>query len=570
MLPVVSEFYHNSWGDADKTGVWFVLQRRSLVNEKPLLDYDESYDMRWLDNLTREEAIQAVLRLGESECNLLEDTNYISVYDHTTYDTTIITEELLNSSTDLPIPTHDKLPSSWKGMGISKTKDTVIHFYRDFHEAEIAFLAENGFNFTRIFFNFVSLGYPDFPEDMTMINEQELRELDQLIAWGMEYGVHIQLSISNAFDGSNSFDFDDKEWELYRAYWETIAVRYAGIPTCYLTFDLANEIEPGSGNVASAVNHLQNVVDSVRNADSNRVLLISFNEAPLEEWVEGVAGLGLCLAAHPYSPDYITKGVGYAFYEPYAPADAPWPYPYFPKRLHKTDTLTVSGDIGGKSLCIDFWIYDPFKVTFDNGETVKVTVKGDYIHEYSCGPRFYEPYTIEIPEGVSSLVLQPLQNEITFAEIGIVSDTDSHWLLPHEDIYGSSSLIYKEGKEWSSEKNYTVEMLYQNDIEPIQKVAQEHNVGFMVNEMGSFAAFDGIDVSAKVKYDADVIEMLEAYDISWCMCELDYVYAPYCGVFNDWENATLENYVHTSEDGHRHVMRYSVELMEMYRQFTTK
>ena len=71
-------------------------------------------------------------------------------------------------------------------------------------------------------------------EDMTMINEQELRELDQLIAWGMKHGVHIQLSISNALNGSGSFDISDNEWELFRAYWEAIAVRYAGIPTCYL------------------------------------------------------------------------------------------------------------------------------------------------------------------------------------------------------------------------------------------------------------------------------------------------------------------------------------------------
>lgn len=404
-------------------------------------EYDDSYNMRWIDNLTREEAIHAVLRLGESESKLLENNNYISVYDYTTYDATKITEELLQASTDLPTPTHDKLPSSWKGMGISKTKDTVNHYYRDFQEAELAFLAENGFNFTRIFFNFVSLGYPDFPEDMTMINEQELRELDQLIAWGIKHGVHIQLSISNVFNGTGSFDISDDEWELFRAYWEAIAVRYAGIPTCYLTFDLANEIQPSPENVASAVNHLQDVVDSVRNADPNRVLLLSFNDNPWKEWVEGVADLGLSLAYHPYRPEYIMKGEQHN----YAPGDTPWLYPYFPKRLQTTDTLTVSGDIGGKALRLDLWVYDPFEVTFDNGETVRVTVEGDYIHEDSCGPRFYEPYTIEIPEGVSSLVLQPLQNEVTFEEI-------------------------------------------------IQKVAREHNVGFMINEMGSYAVGIGWDV----------------------------------------------------------------------------
>lgn len=130
--PMGTEFLHGSWGDAAGTAQWFILQRHSLINEKPLLDYDDSYDMRWMDHLTRQEAICAVLRLGESESNLLENNHYISVYDHTTYDTSIITEELLNSSSNLPEPTHEKLPSTWKGMGISKTKDTVNNYYRDF------------------------------------------------------------------------------------------------------------------------------------------------------------------------------------------------------------------------------------------------------------------------------------------------------------------------------------------------------------------------------------------------------------------------------------------------------
>lgn len=564
--PTGCEFLHGSWGNAANTAIWFVLQRHSLINEKTLLDYDESYDMRWLDNLTREEAIHAVLRLGESESNLLENNKYISVYDNTTYDTTIITEELLNASTDLPTPTHDKLPSSWKGMGISKTKDTVNHYYRDFQEAEIAFLTENGFNFTRIFFNFVSLGYPDFPEDMTMINEQELRELDQLIAWGIKHGVHIQLSISNAFNGSGSFDISDDEWELFRAYWEALAVRYAGIPSCYLTFDLANEIQPSPENVASGVNHLQDVVDSVRNADPNRVLLLSFNDNPWKEWVEGVASLGLSLAYHPYRPTYITKGEQYY----YAPGDTPWPYPHFPQILPQSETLSVSGDIGGKALRLDFWVYDPFKVTFDNGETITVTVEGDYIHPDSCGPRFYEPYTIDIPESVTSVTLQPLRNFVAIDEIGIVSDTESHWLIPHDNSEGGADLIWKDGEGWSSEKNCTAETIYQNYIEPIQKAAQEHNVGFMVNEMGSYAADIGWDVSIKQQYDFDLIEILEEHDISWCMCEMDYMSEPYWEVFDEWENTTVENYVHTSDDGHRHTIQYSVELLEMYRQFTVK
>lgn len=568
--PMGCEFYHDSMENAANTGIWFVVQRHSLVNEKTLLDRDDSYNMRWIDDLTRGEAIHAVLRLGESESNLLEGNHYISVYDHTTYDTSIITDELLSAPSNLPEPTHEKLPTTWKGMGISKTKDAVNHYYRDFQEAEIAFLAENGFNFTRIFFNFTSLRYPEFPEDMTLINEQELRELDQLIAWGIKHDVHIQISMSNAFNGSGSFDIDDVEWELVRAYWEALAVRYAGIPARYLTFDLANEVQPSPENVATAVDHLRDVVESVRAADENRVLLISFNDYPWENWVDGVASLGLSLACHPYCPTYLMKGEQYY----YAPSDTPWPYPYFPQRLLPNETLTISGDIGGKTLRLDFWTYEPFRVTFDNGENITVDVPGDYIHQDSCGYRFFEPYSVMIPEGVTNLTLQPISNDVRFQEIGIESTEGSHWLVPHDENVanstGGASLIWSDEDGWGSDRYCDAEFIYEDRILPIMEVSQKNNVGFMVNEMGSYAAAIGWDVSVKQQSDSDLIAVLEAHEISWCMCEMDYMSDPFTEIFDEWENTTVATFTHTSDDGHRHTIQYSVELLEMYRQYTMK
>ena len=37
---------------------------------------------------------------------------------------------------------------------------------------------------------------------------------------------------------------NDAEWAIISDYWIMLARRYAGIPSCYLTFDLCNEIEP--------------------------------------------------------------------------------------------------------------------------------------------------------------------------------------------------------------------------------------------------------------------------------------------------------------------------------------
>lgn len=55
------------------------------------------------------------------------------------------------------------------------------HQHMDFKEAEVQYLVDNGFNFTRLLLGFSTLRYPDFQEDMMLVNENELLDLDRLI-----------------------------------------------------------------------------------------------------------------------------------------------------------------------------------------------------------------------------------------------------------------------------------------------------------------------------------------------------------------------------------------------------
>lgn len=193
-----------------------------------------------------------------------------------TYDKGIITDDLLNAESDLPEVTQAQLPAEWKGAGLGSSKnDGGSNFCTDFRETDIQFLADNGFNFARIFFSFSTLRFPDYPEDGRLVNENELRDLDQLIAWGMEYGVHIQIAMSFYLDeGGNdktgdSIAANDAQWAMVQDYWTMLARRYAGIPSRYLTFDLSNEIQPGEeDNLSYAESKLSELVSAVRTADA--------------------------------------------------------------------------------------------------------------------------------------------------------------------------------------------------------------------------------------------------------------------------------------------------------------
>ena len=120
----------------------------SRVSGQAIYPYDfEGKSAHLQDPLTREEAICAVLRLGETDPAILEpEGTYVQLSDVGSYDKTIITDDLLNADTNLPEVTQAQLPSDWKGVGLGSSKNEGIGAgCTDFRETDIKFLADNDF-----------------------------------------------------------------------------------------------------------------------------------------------------------------------------------------------------------------------------------------------------------------------------------------------------------------------------------------------------------------------------------------------------------------------------------------
>lgn len=575
----IDGFLNDSWGSVMSNAFWFVLMRLSQVNEKPLLDYDKNYNMRFYNNITRREAITAVLRLGESEANLLEENQYLSIYDVDAYDKTIITDKLLNQPSELPDPVQSALPTNWKGAGISARKDGR-HNYREFQESDIAFLSDSGFNFTRVFFGFSTLRYPNYSLGEKMINKSELEDLDQLIAWGIQYGVHIQLSMCGLPNGTESFDVDDGEWEMIHAYWEALAKRYADIPSRYLSFDLVNEIFPHEdGNFDRVVSWMERINADIHTVSPQRVTLVSHPGNPSMKWAEAMAKAGIAIGCHPYLPTYLIDGNDQYLYKT---AEAYWPYPYFPGVIDPGESLTISGDIGGNTLLMDFWVYEPFTVVFDNGQKKTVQVQGDYKDDMSCGWRFKKPLSISIPAGAKSLSIQVIQNPFCLSELGLKDKAGKkRWIVPHDfmesNAVGSADLIWSSSNGWGSKKDCSTDYIFTQKIQPLLDLAEKYNVGIMCNEFGIFACnMDGWKVSTVVSYTEDMLEMFDQHGIPWCLCETEGV--PYrfltMPVMTDntyeWAGATLTPHTYTFPDGHSRQLYVCKELLNVFRRHLPK
>lgn len=555
--PEGTDGYHGIQNTMD-AAMWYSVLRNSQVTEFTLLEWDKWNNLHIDRDCTRRDAMLGLIRLLESAPNLTDENNYISVYDATAYDKSIITPELLAAPTDLPEPTQAELTSQWRGIGISHVKEDVI--YQEFLETDIAFMADNGFNFTRIFFGPDTLRYPEYPDDMTLINESELRDLDQLIAWGIKHGVHIQISFCGTPSGLDEYlDFDETEWEYYRAYWEALARRYAGIPSRYLSFDLANEMYPSAENMEYATGQMRKISESIRTADPERIQILSLVHTPPVEWVENVASMGIALGVHPYRPMYLCGGD-----KDICPEDGEmkWPYPYFPHLMPKGEKLTVSGDISGKKICIFFgaWVDQPFEIAFDNGETRSVPslVDGNFSGEL----------WISVPQDATQMTLACAQ-DLYLKEIG-VPEADS-WLIPFdlpyaEDASGAADLQWNSTDGWTSEKVVDGEFIYRDRVEPVLQIAQKYGVGCMVNESGLYSACDG---ALKASYDEDLYSTLQEHGISWCVCELQTL-AAHVQDTRDLTNTEYETVYYRLDSGARRSISYSVEVMEAYHRLLQK
>ena len=517
--------------------VWHFEKTPSVISG--LLPFEPQEDMTFGfgQDVSFEEAVRAVTRLVESNAKITaEEPNYVPVTDTSTYDKTIITDELLSANSNLPEVSQSQLPSTWKGAGLSSCKDGR-HIYRHFKESDVTFLAENGFNFLRLLFGFDTLRFPDYPEDGRLINENELRELDQLIAWGIEHGVHIQISMGFYLDengnckmeetSDNLMPENDAEWAIVTDYWTMLARRYAGIPSQYLTFDLSNEIQPSGEDFAYQADKLSGMVSAIRAADAERVLLHSFPGNPDTAWMEVTTSLGLAVGCHPYYPMNLCTGDTGAGSGDYF--EACWPMPVLPcwKIATRQAPLTLQGEIGGAELSIHVGKSGP-------NARVEVLADGKLVQSFSMpapireesGENWYgeDMLTCALPEDVSEVQIW-VREEDAHLDTVIVETSDSRTpIIFSSDEEGDPDplpiVIHGDGSYCNTADSIvTGEQIYNKAIQPYQEIAQQHGVGFMIGEFGIFAQADW-DINIVTAYYDTMLSLFDEKTLGWCFCEL--------------------------------------------------
>lgn len=142
-----------------------------------------------------------------------------------------ISTALLDKAAELPGISDHSLPD-WQGTAL-----TPEYLDRNVRAKDIEDIAKFGFNYVRVHYS-----YKRFVNERNFKPiESSLMKLDQLIGWGIQYGVHINVTL---YELPGSRDDIMKNSEHYRQaieVWDMLAKRYSNVPAAALSYNLLNE-----------------------------------------------------------------------------------------------------------------------------------------------------------------------------------------------------------------------------------------------------------------------------------------------------------------------------------------
>jgi len=561
--------------NAAVSAIGFEEQHCSLVDYSFIFPPEDDWTLDFGRDITRKEAIRAATVFAECDATFYDGAaEYVAPENAGTYDTSIITPKLLSKETDLPTPTRRSLPKTWRGMGLSHRKDAQ-HPYNNFKESDIRVLAENGFNFVRLFLNMNTLQFPYKNTADNEVNILELKKLDQLLAWCMEYDVHLQITCVGiqGFDSQgiqNMGQMADRNWQVFVEHWKMLGKRYADISPAYLSFELLNEWKPKGDKkyIDHIAQYFFDAADAIWAANPDRVVF-GCTGAVFEDdyytWLEKLASHGIVLGAHPYYPIQICGRLRTTVY-----LDEPsWPIPWFPSGVKSGDEITIEGELGGGILTIYFEKADwPTHVyVYGNGKLLEELDPSHIISELQSDRNsepFVKGYDIKLPEGITDVSLKTGEQTVWYRGLKFNKNGSEHGVTASDYSYNNLTgearfKVDESGWHSANGRMYTTEDIFETKIKPIIDIGKRYNVGVMVNEMGCCG---GADLgAAECEYVNDMIATLEKHGVSWSYCEM--------WIAGIVEVANTDDFiVYDYEDGRTEKFWYKSSLMDVFRKYT--
>jgi endoglucanase len=181
---------------------------------------------------------------------------------------------------------------------------------RKFEEEDFEIMAEWGFDFARIPMSYWNWASKD---DWYKINEDVLKDIDEVVELGKQYKVHINLNLHrvpgyciNGRELEPVDLYEDTPENMQKAldgaiyHWKMFGRRYKGIPSSELSFDLINE-PPHTKEETRHIEVVKALVQAIREEDPDRLIVADGKDIGRTP-IFGIADLGVVQSTRGYDP----------------------------------------------------------------------------------------------------------------------------------------------------------------------------------------------------------------------------------------------------------------------------
>ncbi len=414
----------------------------------------------------------------------------------------------------LPTATAQHLPR-WRGFNL------LEKFYRHtnptgpFLESDFRLIHELGFNFVRLPMDY-RVWIKD--DDWNRFDEAQLLHIDQAVAWGKKYSIHVCINFHRApgytvAKPPETTDLwtDPLAQRVCAKHWALFAKRYRGIPNEQLSFNLLNE--PSGVSTAAYVNVVRKIATAIRAEDPQRLIIsdgLGWGREPIPE----LAQLQIAQATRGYTPMDITH-----YKAAWVSGADRYPDPIWP-RVMANGTLCVPGKPGvsaesSRPMVIEakvdratplrmrvnvvsskatlvakadgmvFW-----QKTFVSGPGTGEWKQVNYVKQWDTYQNLYDRnYEAIIPAGTKRVELAVTEGDwLSLSEIGLgrTEGQEDRLVLRSEWDQPATHVVYdaKNRKQpFTGPKTEDRQWLWETTIVPWQQ-AQKQGIGVMVGEFG--------------------------------------------------------------------------------------
>ena len=244
-------------------------------------------------------------------------------------------------------------PKRWRGVNLlGMFRCPTIGLAPDprvdghFVEWEFKALHDWGFNFARLPLDYRILVAGD---SWTNLDEKKMKFLDEAIAWGRAYGIHVQVALHRIpgyciLDQTEAFPLGTSAvaQEAACAMWAAFARRWKGVPNEILSFNLFNEPTRHTAGANYPPLALK-LIHAIRAVDPDRFIMADGNQCASVPVPELYAIPGVGQAFRGYTPHAITHyGADYIGGIPKEPPTWPLASGYGAKWVRTSPEETVA------------------------------------------------------------------------------------------------------------------------------------------------------------------------------------------------------------------------------------